>query len=86
MKADFRPARIRGTAAAVLDVVLALAAMATLTIAILTVVNDGAQDRLARTYAQRLSVAQESGCPTALGKAFWFSCASEVRRLHPSGM
>jgi hypothetical protein len=65
-----------------LDVAVVIAALATLVIATLTLLNAGAQDRMARAYARQFAVAQEEACPTMVGKAFWFSCASEVRRSH----
>ena len=52
--------------------------------AVLVLLSGDRGDQIARAYARRLAVTSEDQCPQALGKAFWFSCAAEVRRLHPA--
>lgn len=81
MANGFQPARTRGAAAAFLDVALGMAMLGTLAIGLLTALDNGAQDRLARAYARQFRVESEDACPAVLGKPFWFACASEARRL-----
>lgn len=70
--------------AALLDVALGISVLGTLAIVFITALAPGAQDRLARAYARQFRVESEDACPAVLGKAFWFSCASEARRLGSS--
>lgn len=83
MARNFHPAEIKGTGAALLDVVLGISVLGTLAIMLVTALDTGAQDRLARAYARQFRIEREEACPAVLGKAFWFSCASEVRLKTP---
>jgi hypothetical protein len=83
MEGDFHPARMRGLLASLLDVVFAALVLATLVVAMLTLLSDNARDELARAYARQFALKAETACPTHLGNAFWFACASEVRRINP---
>jgi hypothetical protein len=74
---------VRDTWEALLDVTFALTVLATFAVSILTLLNDGSRDDLARAYARRFQLATEDQCPMTLGKPFWFACASETRRLNP---
>ena len=64
-------------------VLLASTTATMLAAAALVLLSSDRGDEIARTYARRLAVASEDQCPQGLGKSFWFSCAAEVRRLHP---
>ena len=82
MEGDFHPARLRSLWATFLDAIFAAAVVATLLMAVLTMLSDNARDELARAYARQFVLKAEADCPNGFGNAFWFACASEVRRIN----
>jgi hypothetical protein len=40
-------------------------------------------EKAAHLWGRYLAMGHQEACPTMLGNSFWFSCASEVRRLAP---
>jgi hypothetical protein len=76
--------RLRGVFAAVVDVLVVLAGVAVVSAFLVAVLDPRANRNAAQLFAQTFKAPDEAGCPTAAGKEFWFSCASEVRRLHPA--
>lgn len=84
MKGGLPLARAKGVGAAIVDVMFGMTVLVTMGTLILTLVQSKAQEDLARAYARQFRVASEDGCPRALGKPFWFSCATEVRSLKSS--
>src|SRR5882724_10389362 len=76
--------RLRGVFAAVVDVVVALAGVAVVTTLLVAALDARANRVAAHLYAREFKVPDEAGCPAAAGSGFWFSCASEVRRIHPA--
>jgi len=79
---DFHPARLRGLMSVLLDVVFAMLVLVVLLTSVLTLLSDNARDQLARAYARQFGSKTETDCPAAFGNAFWFACASEVRRIN----
>jgi len=92
MEGEFHPARLRGVMSVLLDVVFAMLVLVVLLTSVLTLLSDNARDELARAYARQFNPKTENDCPGSFGNAFWFACASEVRRLNatapaaPSGV
>jgi len=82
MEGDFHPARLRGVMSVLLDVVFAMLVLVVLLTSVLTLLSDNARDELARAYARQFNPKTENDCPGSFGNAFWFACASEVRRLN----
>jgi hypothetical protein len=82
MSDEFHPARLRSTVATLLDALFAAAVVAVLLSAVLNLLSSDARQDLARAYARQFALKAESDCPTAFGNAFWFTCASEVRRIN----
>jgi hypothetical protein len=64
-----------------LDIVLSMTMLAFVGFLLVIALNARSGERAAHLWARYLGVHQENACPTAFGNAFWFSCASEVRRL-----
>jgi hypothetical protein len=75
----------RGWRAAV-ELAAAASIVAAIIVTILGLASDKGRDDIARTYARQFGVRGEDDCPRNLGGAFWFSCASEVRKLRGGQM
>lgn len=75
---------MRGVFYAAVDVVVAFAGLAVVTVLLMATLDARANRLAARMYARELKVPDEGACPAAAGNGFWFSCAAEVRRTHPA--
>ena len=76
--------RLRGVFAAVVDVLVVLVGVALVGALLVATLDARANRAAAQLYARELKVPDEAGCPSVAGNGFWFSCASEVRRIHPA--
>lgn len=78
------PAKVKVAGAALVDVAFALVVVFTLIVAMITLFDGGVRDQLARAYVRQFRPASEDECPRGFGKAFWFACGIEVRRINAS--
>lgn len=73
----------RNAITALVDVVFVLSVVVALACGLLAILDPRANAAAAHLYARQFGLTEEVACPSAAGNGFWFSCAGEVRRIHP---
>jgi hypothetical protein len=85
MSANIDPVRGEAGGSALPGMLLALSILVALIVTLVSLNVENNREHLAYAYARHFKLHSEDDCPRQLGNAFWFRCASEVRRIRAAG-